>query len=305
MKVLVTGGSGMVGKHLQKINNNYIYLSSKDCDLTNYTDSYKVIKNINPTHIVHLAAKVGGLYMNMNNNFDMLYDNLLINMNIIKICKDLKIKNFIGCLSTCIFPDKVNYPITEEQLHKGEPHNSNFGYAHSKRILEVFCKEMNQNPENNYVCIIPTNIFGEYDNFNLKDSHVIPGLIHKCYLAKKNNKPFVIRGTGKALRQFIYAGDLAKIINHLLYNKTENKNIICSPSEMEEISIKEIVEIIMDKFDYHNVKYDTSFSDGQYKKSVSNKVLCDTIPNFVFSDFENCIENTINWFEKNYNILRK
>ena len=208
MKVLVTGGSGLIGRNLQELKPEWKYLSSKDCNLLNYDNSYDYIKKYNPDCIIHLAAKVGGLYMNMNHNFDMLHDNLLINMNIIKICRELKIKKFIGCLSTCIFPDKVSYPITEDQLHNGEPHSSNFGYSYGKRMLEVFCREMNKSKDYDYKCIIPTNIYGKYDNFNLENSHVIPGLIHKCYLAKKENKPFIIRGTGKALRQFIYAEDL-------------------------------------------------------------------------------------------------
>ena len=107
MKVLVTGGTGLVGKNLQEICPNFIYLSSKDCNLLNYEETKSVFEYHKPTHIIHLAAKVGGLYMNLEYNFEMLHDNLLINMNVMKVCKEMKVKKFIGCLSTCIFPDKV------------------------------------------------------------------------------------------------------------------------------------------------------------------------------------------------------
>ena len=144
MKVLVTGGTGLVGKNLKDLCPDFIYASSKDCNLLNYESSKEYIVSINPTHIIHLAAKVGGLYMNLEHNFDMLHDNLLMNMNIMKISRELHIKNFIGCLSTCIFPDSVDYPITEDQLHNGNPHPSNEGYAYGKRMLEVFCRQMNK-----------------------------------------------------------------------------------------------------------------------------------------------------------------
>jgi GDP-L-fucose synthase len=309
MKVIVTGGSGMIGSHLRKICPDYIYLSSKDCNLLNYKSSLEYIKLLNPDFIIHFAAKIGGVYMNMNHNFDMLHDNLLINMNIMKICKELKIKKFIGCLSTCIFPDKVNYPITEEQLHKGEPHDSNFGYSYSKRILDIYCKEMNKKKDYNYVCIIPTNIFGENDNFNIRDGHVIPALIHKCYIAKKNNESFIIKGSGKALRQFIYAGDLVKIICFLVekirINEIKFQNIFCSPNEKYEISIEYIVKKIASIFEYNNIEFDTSFSEGQYKKSVSNERLKTIMPNIEFSNFDNCLKKTIEWFIDNFDHLRK
>ena len=144
MKILVTGGSGLVGKALNEISKNYnfkfYFLTSKDCDLKNMIKTYNLFNNVKPDFVIHLAANVGGLYKNMNNKSKILEDNLLINYNVIKCCHEFKIKKCIACLSTCIFPKNVEYPISEELLHKGEPHNSNEAYSHSKRILEVHCK---------------------------------------------------------------------------------------------------------------------------------------------------------------------
>jgi len=306
MRVIVTGGTGLVGKNLQEICPNFIYLSSSECNLLNYNETLDIFQNRKATHVIHLAAKVGGLYMNLEYNFEMLHDNLLINMNIMRVCKELKIKNFIGCLSTCIFPDNVKYPITEEQLHNGEPHKSNEGYAYGKRMLDVFCRQMNKLDGYTYRCIIPTNIYGKYDNFHLKNSHVIPGLIHKCYLAKKNNTPFKVMGTGKALRQFIYAGDLAMIIRHLVhfYNGPET-NIICSVGEDQEVSIKSIVEKIAEIMEYNNIEYDTSYGDGQYKKTVSNEKIKSIMPSLIFGNIDYGLNKTIEWFCKNYENIRK
>lgn len=308
MKVLVTGGSGLVGKNLREIcgDENFIYLSSKDCNLISFEETERVFKFHKPDAVIHLAAKVGGLYMNMENNIQMLEDNLLINVNVVKVCRTMRIKKFIGCLSTCIFPDKVKYPITEDQLRNGPPHTSNEGYAYGKRMLAVMCDQINKIPGFNYTYISPTNIYGRYDNFHLKNSHVIPGLIHKCYLAKKTNKPFQIMGTGKALRQFIYVEDLAKIIKYLLLSyKGDKRHIICSSNEEDEVSIKYIVEKIAEIMDYNNIIYNTKYTDGQLRKTVSNKVLKEVFSSLVFTHIDIGLEKTIKWFNKNYETIRK
>jgi GDP-L-fucose synthase len=131
-------------------------------------------------------------------------------------------------------------------IHNGPPHNSNEGYAYAKRLLEIQCKSYNQQFGSKYICIIPTNIYGPHDNFHLEDSHVIPGLIHRCFLAKQKNEPFVVRGTGKPLRQFIYSIDLAKIIMELILEYHSTESVIISPSE--EHSILNIAEMINSYF---------------------------------------------------------
>jgi GDP-L-fucose synthase len=220
--IIITGGSGLVGSAFQKIKNDYkdrefIFLTSKDADLTNYDKSKQVFKLYNPNYVIHLAAYVGGLYKNINNNVEMYEKNTIINLNVLKICHELNINKVVCCLSTCIFPDNIIYPINESQLHLGPPHNSNKGYSYAKRMLEIHCSLYNKQYNRNYICVIPTNVYGEHDNFSLSDGHVIPALIHKCFLSNINNKEFVVYGTGKPLRQFIYSIDLAKLIIIVLH----------------------------------------------------------------------------------------
>jgi GDP-L-fucose synthase len=174
-KVLVTGGSGMVGRALHSLygDKNFIYLSSKDCNLCDYEATLATFKRIQPTHVIHLAANVGGLFKNMAQKVNMLNDNLLMNMNVLKACNETGVQHAVCCLSTCIFPDKVlhthlaklkfvhanasrcvgkqspmapscpatlqvkSYPITEDMLHDGPPHFSNDAYAYAKRMMEV------------------------------------------------------------------------------------------------------------------------------------------------------------------------
>ena len=191
-------------------------------------------------------------------------------------------------------------------LHDGPPHNSNEGYAYAKRMLEVHSRMYNEQYGDNFICVIPTNIYGEHDNYNLEDAHVIPALIHKCYLAKQKNEPFVVFGSGKPLRQFIYSKDLARLILWSLLEYNKKDTLILSVGEKQEVSIKKVATLIAEKMDYkEKMTFDTTKSDGQYKKTASNKSLLKQYPNVKFVDIKEGLGNTIQWFIDNYDSCRK
>jgi len=311
-KILVTGGTGLVGSAIKKLQDNYpdyfiCVTNSRECDLTNLlmTDNY--FRIVKPDFVIHLAACVGGLFKNMNYKVDMLEKNMAINMNVLKCCHKYGVKKVVSCLSTCIFPDKTTYPINETMLHNGPPHHSNDAYAYAKRMLEVQSKAYREQYGCNFVCVIPTNIYGPHDNFSLEDGHVIPALIHRCFLNKKNNDNFVVKGTGKPLRQFIYSDDLAKLIMWVLENYNENEPIILSVDEEDEVSIGDVAKLIANEFDYkEQMVYDTSFSDGQYKKTADNSKLKDLMREKIeFTGIEDGIKKTVEWFKENYKNTRK
>ena len=309
MKILVTGGTGLIGRALQTASvdskDTWIFLSSKDCNLLDYTNVYSLLEKEKPDYIIHLAAEVGGLFKNMNQKVKMLENNVLMNLNILMCAHKHNIQNVMCCLSTCIFPDKVEYPISEDSLHMGPPHDSNYAYAYAKRLLDVQCRTYREECNRNYFCIIPTNVYGPFDNFNLNDGHVIPALIHSCYLAKQNNTPFYVRGSGKPLRQFIYSLDIAKCIYHLVYNYNDIKPVILSVNESREVSIQNVALIIAKAMNYNNIIFQTQFSDGQYKKTVNNDYLLSILPNtFSFTPIETGIIDCVNWFCTNYDIAR-
>ena len=187
-------------------------------------------------------------------------------------------------------------------LHDGRPHISNDAYSYSKRLLDTLSKSYREEYNRNYTCIIPTNIYGENDNYSLEDGHVIPALIHKAHLAKNNNEPFIIKGTGKPLRQFIYSQDLAQLIIWCLENYNDIDPIILADSK--EYSIKEIGEIIAENFNIDNIQFDTSFSDGQYKKTASNQKLLSLL-DFEFTDINIGLQKSCKWFIDNYENCRK
>jgi GDP-L-fucose synthase len=303
MKILITGGSGLIGSAIRDVvdlendENEYVFISSKECDLTNIDITMKYFSKCKPDAVIHLAAYVGGLFRNMTEKIKMYEINTQINYNVLKVCDELNINRLLSCLSTCIFPDKTTYPIDETMLHDGAPHFSNDGYAYSKRMLEVHSRMYYENKNRIYNCIIPTNIYGKYDNFDLEDAHVIPALVHKCYLAKKENINFIVKGSGRPLRQFIYSLDLAKLVLKMLFTYQDKEPIILSVSEEDEVSIANVSRIIAKCFDYeHKIKFDCHFADGKFKKTANNKKLISLYPETEFTNIHDGISRTVDWF---------
>lgn len=320
MIILVTGGSGLVGKSIQSLVkslefniDDYIFLSSSQCDLRRDEEVDKVFNEYKPDVVVHLASLVAGLYGNMDNNYRFLMDNVKINTNILECCNKYNVKRLVNILSTCVFPEQneynnLSYPLTSSQILNGRPHPSNSGYAHSKRILHIGSRLLTNTSDIEIVNLIPTNLYGKHDNYNLQKSHVIPGLIHKIYLAKQNNTNLIIKGTGKAKRQFVYVDDFAKIILHFVsihLNKSFNSIIVC-PSNDREITIRDLINKLTSMFEFNGkIIYDSDYPDGQDIKTADSSELLAFMPDFEFLTLEDGLHKTINHFVQNYDTLRK
>lgn len=321
MLVLVTGGSGLVGKSIQSLVkklqlnelDEYIFLSSAQCDLRKDEDVNKLFEHYKPDIVIHLASLVAGLYGNMDNNYRFLIDNIKINTNILECCNKFKVKRLINILSTCVFPEQnehnnLVYPLTSNQILNGRPHPSNSGYAHSKRILHIGSKLLTNTSDIEIVNLIPTNLYGKYDNYNLQKSHVIPGLIHKLYLAKENSSNLIIKGSGNAKRQFVYVDDFAKVILHFVsasLSKPFNPLVVAPPKE-DEITIKKLVNSLVKIFEFKGkIIYDTDYPDGQDIKTTDSSELLEYIPNFKFTNLDEGLHKTINHFIQNYDSVRK
>lgn len=311
--VLVTGGTGLVGRALQKIvaskakpDEEWIFLSSKDGNLVIRSEVEKIFERHRPTHVIHLAARVGGLFANLSHKVEFYRENVLLNDNVMELCRIHKVKKLVSCLSTCIFPDKTEYPIDEKMIHNGPPHESNIGYSYAKRMIDVLNRCYKEQYGMDYTSIVPTNIYGPHDNFQLENSHVIPGLIHKCYMAKTKGKPFTIRGTGTPLRQFIYSEDLADLVLWVMREYQSVEPIILSVDEKQESSIKDIAYMIANAMDFTGeIVFDTTQSDGQFKKTASNAKLRSYLPDYKFTPIEEGVKKSCEWFTENYDSLRK
>ncbi|KFB49138.1 AGAP008092-PA-like protein [Anopheles sinensis] len=319
--VLVTGGTGLIGKAIESVisaqkpeNERWIFAGSKDADLTDLAATRKMFEQHQPTHVVHLAAMVGGLFHNMSNNIDFLRKNILINDNVLLVSHELRVQKVVSCLSTCIFPDKTPYPIDETMIHNGPPHDSNFGYSYAKRMIDVLNRGYNQKYGDMFTSVVPCNVFGPHDNFVPSVSHVIPGMIHRLHEliyvndaeTPQENKVFTVYGTGKPLRQFIYSLDLAKLFIWVLRNYDSPEPIILSVDESAEVSIAQLAESLVKAFDFKGkIEFDTSKADGQLRKTASNAKLRALLPEFQFTDFDVAMKETVQWYIENYARARK
>nr|XP_031359982.1 GDP-L-fucose synthase isoform X2 [Lonchura striata domestica] len=235
-RILVTGGTGLVGRAIEKVvadgegrpDEEWIFVSSRDADLTSSSETKALFERHKPTHVIHLAAMVGGLFKNIRSNLDFWRTNIHINDNVLHSAHESGVQKVVSCLSTCIFPDKTTYPIDETMIHNGPPHSSNFGYSYAKRMIDVQNRGYSEQHGRRFTAVIPTNVFGPHDNFNIEDGHVLPGLIHKVYLAKQSGSALTVWGTGKPRRQFIYSLDLARLFLWVLREYDEVEPIILS-----------------------------------------------------------------------------
>ncbi len=297
---LVTGGTGLVGSTIDA----EIKLSSSDVDLRDWNSTLKFFEKISPTNVIHCAARVGGVGGNMNAKGEFYYDNIMINTNVLEASRRIGVKKVVSFLSTCIFPDDIEYPLTEKKIHLGAPHKTNYGYAYSKRMLDVQAECYREQYGVNFVSVVPTNIYGPHDNFNINTGHVLPSLLHKCYIANENNTDLEVWGDGSSLREFIYSEDIGKLTNWALNDYDEVEPIIFTTSD--EISIKDLVDIIVTEFGFKGkVVFNTDKPNGQYRKPSDNSKLLKYLPEFKFTPIEVGVRKTIEWINSNYENMRK
>jgi len=184
--------------------------------------------------------------------------------------------------------------------------SSNLGYSCAKRMIDVVNHCYKDQYGLEYTSVIPTNIYGPQDNFSIEDGHVIPGLIHKCYIAKRDKTDFVIWGTGSPLRQFIYSSDLAELTVWALRSYDSIEPIILCGDEEDEMSIRQVAEMIAEAMDFKGkIVCDTTKADGQHKKTASNKKLRSLRPDYKFTPMKEGLRKSVNWFVANYDIARK
>jgi len=299
LKKLITGANGLVGSEIKdgiKIGREYNLIDPHETD--------RMFEKYKPNSVIHCAAKVGGIGGNMNALGSYFYENLMINTNIIESCRKHSVEKLICFSSTCVFPDDVEYPLTENKIHLGKPHPSSYGYAYAKRMADIQISAYNQQYSTKYFTVIPCNLYGLNDNYNSETSHVIPSLIHKVYLAKINNTDMSVWGSGKPLREFMFSKDAADITNKLLEVYTDTKPIILSNSK--EVSIEEVVTTICEIMKFNKrIVFDKSKPDGQFRKPSDNSYLKSIIGDYNFTSLRDGLEETIEYFLQNYNNLRK
>jgi GDP-L-fucose synthase len=308
MKILVTGGNGLVGSAIKKaaLKNpqfDFIFIGREDYDLTKENEVESLFLKHKPNYVIHTAAKVGGIGGNMIGHADYFYQNILINSFFIHYAWKHNVEKLLAFSSVCVFPNDSQI-LKEENMHNGPPFSGNFAYAYAKRMVDVQIRAYKeQHNIKNYCSIIPSNIIGTHDFYNLQHGHVLPSLMHKIYLAKKNNSDLEVWGDGKSLREFIFADDLAVALVDLL--KKDNIPERLTIAGNKQNSIKEIVDMLVKASGFNGqVIFNGAKPNGQRNRQSDLSLFNTLFPNFNFTNTEDAIRISYNWFEKNYPSVR-
>jgi len=280
-EILVTGGTGLIGSYLKKILPEAEYVGSKDYNLLKENQVQTMFKEIKPNIVIHLAALVGGVHHNIEEPVKYFEENIIMNTFVLKESFKNNVSRFTGLLSSCIYPDNIKkYPIDEDKLIQGAPHEDLFSYSYAKRCLAIQIDMYNKKFNTNYNYLIPCNLYGEFDKFDPVKGHFVGALIDKIIEAKKNKKNSItLFGDGTPLRQFMHAKDVALLIKEMIIkNKFYNMNIATT----ENYTVDKIAKIALKACGAESIQinYDKSKPNGQMRKDIDISKLKKNFPDF-------------------------
>jgi len=300
-RILVTGGAGFLGSFVvEKLKErgckNIFVPRSRDYDLVRMEAVKRAYRDARPDIVIHLAAKVGGIGANMENPGKFFYDNLMMGAQMMEIGRQLSIEKFVCVGTACSYPKFTPTPFKEENIWNGYPEETNAPYALAKKMLLVQSQAYRDQYGFNSIYLIPANLYGPKDNFDLQVSHVIPALIRKCVEAvRKKKKSVVFWGTGKPTREFLYVEDAARgvVLATQRYDKPEAVNL----GSGFEISIKSLVDLIVKLTGFKGkVIWDHSKPDGQPKRRLDTSLAEKEFGFKSKTRFENGLKETIKWY---------
>ena len=302
MKILVAGGTGLAGsaiiRELERVNKKVIGISSKDINLLDRAKTFSYIKDLGPAVIIDAAAKVGGVGSNNAYPVEFLTQNLQIQSNLMDAAHEAKVEKFLFLGSSCIYPRNCAQPIKEDYLLTGELEQTNSAYAVAKIAGIELIKSYRKEYGHSWISVMPTNLYGPNDNFDLENSHVLPALIRKFVEAKRNNSTEVVLwGSGTPLREFLHVDDLAKAILVCLekYDDSQQINI----GSGDEISIKDLAFKIANLTGFTgSIVWDANRPDGTPRKVLDST----KINNLGWKpsiSLDQGIAATVEWYQEN------
>jgi len=299
-KVIVTGGTGFLGKHLipklESLKADVFIPTHKDFDLRKEDDVDRLFKSFKPEIFIHMAVHDGGIgYMKIHPG-NIFFDNVMMNTLVLEKSRQYKIDKFIGIGTVCSYPKVTPVPFKEENLWDGYPEETTAPYGLAKKMMLVQTQVYRQQYDFNGVHLLLANMYGPHDDFNKKTSHVIPSLINRFTEAvEKNKKEVIVWGSGKASREFLYVDDAAMsiILASEKYNKSDPVNV----GSGFEIKIKDLVELIADQIGFNgDIVWDKNKPDGQQKRCLD---ISRAKKEFSFKakiDFKKGIKKTVDWY---------
>lgn len=294
--LLVTGGTGLLGSAVLALCPDALCVSQADGDLRDRCYTERLFNDIRPGQILHLAALVGGIQANAAHNGNFFEDNLLINTNVLAAARRLRVPRLVTALSSCAFSFYPDRPTTEEDLHLGPPFDGNVGYATAKRMLDLHIHLASREHGCGWTSLTPVSMYGPHDNFDLQGGHVIGSLIHRCWLAKREKTPFVVWGSGEAIRQFVFVKDVARLVVSALTNESTPETVIVAPDA--GITIRGLAQLIAQAMQFNGpIHYDCTKPEGVPVKRLASRSFHSRFKEFHFTSLEMGLQETVEWFE--------
>lgn len=303
-KILVTGGTGLLGCGIRTIaaeyhDREFLFAGSRDCDLTRQEETLGFVRNCLPEAIIHAAAVAGGVQYSKKKPATLLRDNVLMNINLLEAARLGGVRKTIMTLSTGMYPANAPDPIREEYIHDGSPHESNYGYSFAKRLIEPSIRAYRTEYGMNVIGLVSNGIFGENANFKPEESIMVAALIRRFFEARNSNEKIVIWGDGSPLREYTYSKDMARAFLWCLDHYDEAQ--ILHVGSTEEHSVRETAYMIAEilEIDPGRIVFDASKPSGIAKKSTDNSRFL-KLSGFRYTPFRDGLEHTIRWFRENY-----
>ncbi|MBI3027864.1 GDP-L-fucose synthase [Candidatus Woesearchaeota archaeon] len=303
-KILLTGGKGFVGKFVHKklmehgaSEANIIVPSSKADDLREKEACRRVVKD--KDIVIHLAAKVGGIGLNQEIPGELFYNNIIMGVQLMEEARKANVEKFVAIGTVCAYPKIIDIPFKEEDLWNGYPEETNAAYGLAKKMFLVQSQAYRKQYGFNSIFLLPANMYGPFDNLDLRTSHVIPAIIRKVFDAKNNGKDLVVWGTGNPTREFLYVEDAAEgiVLAAIRYDKSDPVNL----GTGREISIKNLVQLIARLADFKgSIIWDNTKPDGQPRRCLNVDKARKEFDFQASTSLEEGLKKTIEWYKINY-----
>lgn len=301
-KIVVTGGAGFLGKHvvdrLKELGCDQVFIPrSRTFDLRKEADIVNMLQTHKPDVVIHLAAVVGGIGANQKNPGKFFYDNLMMGVQLIEQSRQFGVEKFVAVGTICSYPKFTPVPFRESDLWSGYPEETNAPYGLAKKMMLVQSQAYREQYGYNSIFLLPVNLYGPGDNFDLETSHVIPAIIRKCVEAEQNGAPFItLWGSGNVTREFIYVKDAAEAIVKATQRYDESDPINIGAGQ--EISIRELAETIKQLTGYRGeIVWDSGKPDGQPRRMLDTRLAKERFGFEATTGLLDGLRHTIDWYK--------
>lgn len=293
--LVVTGGTGLLGAAVRRLCPGAVCLSRADGDLRDFSVARRLIDELRPSRVLHLAGCVGGVKANAAQNSRFFEENALINASVLSAARMHRVPRLIAVLSSCAFPVYADRATSEADVQAHLPYDGNAGYAQAKRMLDTHIRLVAKEDGLAWTTITPVTMYGPHDSFEPESGHVVGALIRRCHEAMTRGSAYTVWGSGQAVRQFVFVEDVARVLLAALNQPMEPGTTIVAPDE--GVSIRVLAESVARACGYQGpIRYDRSQPEGVLVKRLRSERFSASFPGFQFTPLQVGLDDTVRWF---------